>query len=209
MRPTTHMSRRALFICGDRLDASTYEEITKLVGIMAHMQEPYNTHGERVSAYAVRMAAALSMSSDDIAMVDIGARLHDIGKLLIRPDVLNSNRKLSHAERAELQNHARIGYMIVSQAGYADVIQEIVLHHHEKWDGSGYPHGIKGEQIPLPVQIISICDVYEAMTNMRPYRPAYTHDFTISYLKTRKRSDFDPQLVDLFVSQVDPQVDHG
>lgn len=186
-----------------------YSEIAKLVGIMSHMHEPYNTHGERVSTFAGRLARALKLSADEISMVEIGAHLHDIGKLLLRPEVLNSPRRLSPVERAELQNHARLGFMIVSQAGYADLIQKIVLFHHEKWDGSGYPHGVKGDQIIMPVQIVSICDVYEAMTNLRPYRDAYSHEFVISYLKSRKGSDFSPQLVDQFVTHVDPQVEHG
>ena len=184
------------------MDTPSYSDITRLVGILAHMQEPYNTHGERTAVFAVRLASALSMSSEEIAMVDISAKLHDIGKLLLRPELLNSNRRLSPAERSELQNHARLGYMIVCEAGYADVIQKAVLHHHEKWDGSGYPHGLKGDQIALPVQIVSICDVYEAMTNMRPYREAYTHQFTVSYLENRKGFDFNPELVDLFLTLV-------
>jgi HD-GYP domain-containing protein (c-di-GMP phosphodiesterase class II) len=166
------------------------------------MQEVYNTHGERVSAYAVQLAAGLSMSSDEIAMLEVGAKLNDIGKLLVRRELLNAGRPLSPAEKTDLENHAHLGHLIVSRAGYADIIQKIVLHHHEKWDGTGYPRGIKGNQIPLPVQIVSICDVYEAMTHMRPYREAYSHEFTISYLKSRATFDFSPQLVDLFVAQV-------
>lgn len=179
-----------------------YSDITKLVGIMAHMQEIYNTHGEHVSELALRMAAGLSMSSDEIAMLDVGAKLHDIGKLLVRRELLNAGRPLSFAEKADLENHAHLGHLIVSEAGYADIIQQIVLHHHEKWDGTGYPHGLMGDQIPLSVQIVSICDVYEAMTHTRPYREAYSHEFTIAYLKSRAAFDFSQQLVDMFVAQV-------
>lgn len=181
-----------------------YDEITKLVGILIHMREPYDSHGARVASLAARMAAEMGMTPDEIKMIGIGAHLHDVGKLMIRVSILNATRKLSYSERAEMQNHPRLGWSVVSQAGYDTVVQDIVLLHHEKWNGTGYPNGLMGDLIPLPAQIVSICDVYEALTNIRPYRAAYTHEEAQALIRTLKNKDFNADLVDLFLEKVVP-----
>lgn len=184
------------------MNTPDYHDIIRLVGILSHMREPYDSHGARVAGLAVRMATAVGMSPDDVKMVGIGAHLHDVGKLLIRVDLLNTTRKLSDAERAEMQSHTRLGWNIVTQAGYGTLIQQMVQFHHEKWNGTGYPHRLMGDVIPLAAQVISVCDVYEAMTNNRPYREAYSHEFTEAFMRSRKKIDFDGALVDLFFEKV-------
>jgi putative nucleotidyltransferase with HDIG domain len=179
-----------------------YEDIIKLVGILTHMREPFDHHGSRVAELAVRMATVAGMSSHEIKLVGVGAHLHDIGKQLIRVELLNSTRKLTDAEIAEMQNHTKLGWHIVTLAGYDKIIQDIVHHHHEKFDGSGYPFGLQKKQIPLVAQVVSICDVYEALTNRRPYREPYTLSFTKALMQRLKGTDFDPELVDLFFEKV-------
>jgi putative two-component system response regulator len=186
------------------LNTPDYFDIAKLVGILSHMREPYDTHGPRVAGFAARLATAIAMSPDDVRMVTIGAHLHDIGKLIVRADILNAPRKLNDAERAEMQSHVRLGYNIVQEAGYATIIKEIVMYHHEKWNGTGYPHGLMGDAIPMPAQVVAVCDVYEAMTNARPYRESYSHSFTEAFMKSRRKIDFNAVLVDLFFEQVMP-----
>jgi putative two-component system response regulator len=204
MRPATHMSRWAFFVSllGAFLNTPDYGDIAKLVSILIHMREPYNGHGARVADFAVRMATAAGLSSSDVKLIGIGAQLHDIGKLLIRPDLLNATRKLNDSERAEMQNHTRLGHNIVFQAGYEKMICDIVLFHQEKWNGSGYPLGLMGDQIPMPAQIVSVCDVYEALTNTRPYRLAYSVEEARALMLTLKNIDFGSHLVEMFFEKV-------
>ena len=147
-----------------------YDQITRLLSIISAMREPFDHHGEHVAGPAMKLARACGVAEKDVEMIGYGARMHDIGKLLIRTDVLNAPRKLTDAERAVIQTHSPLGWAIVHEAGYEQTIQDVVRHHHERMDGSGYPDGLMGEEIPLAARIVAICDVYEALTNRRPYR---------------------------------------
>jgi putative nucleotidyltransferase with HDIG domain len=182
--------------------AKEYDDVVELVGILAFMREPFDSHGGKVAERVEQMCVAMGIPESEKKLIVTGAHMHDIGKLLIRPELVNMPRKLTHSERAEMQNHTGLGWLAVQKAGYAQVIQDIVHHHHEAWDGSGYPIGLQDELIPLAARIVSICDVYEALTNRRPYRPAYDHDVAKSMMIVLKGKDFDPRLVDLFFSNV-------
>lgn len=184
------------------MNTPAYDDITKLVGILIRMREPYDSHGAQVAALAVRLATALGIPQDEVQMIGIGAHLHDIGKLLIRNEIVNATRKLNDAERMEMQTHTQLGWAIVAQAGYAKTIQNIVLCHQEKWNGSGYPRGLMGDAIPIEAQIVAICDVYEALTNARPYREAYSHEFAKSFMQSRRNVDFSSKLLNLFFPHV-------
>lgn len=184
------------------MNTPAYDDIAKLIGILIHMREPFDSHGPRVAGFAVRLATAMGMSSDEVQMIGVGAHLHDIGKLLIRQDLLNAPRRLNDAERAEMQTHTQLGWRIVTQAGYSRTIQNIVLSHQEKWNGNGYPNGLLGDAISKEAQIVGICDVFEALTNTRPYRDAFSPEFAQSFIKSRKKTDFNPELVDLFCEHV-------
>lgn len=179
-----------------------YEDVVDLVGILAFMREPFDSHGLGVAERVEKMCEAMNISEPEKGLIVTGAHLHDIGKLLIRPELVNMPRKLTAAERADMQNHTGLGWLVVQKAGYAQTIQDIVHHHHEAWDGSGYPIGLQDELIPLAARIVSICDVYEALTNRRSYRSAYDHDFAKALMISLKGKDFDPRLVDLFFSKV-------
>jgi putative nucleotidyltransferase with HDIG domain len=181
---------------------SIYGEVIKILGIFAHMREPYDDHGAHVAALVVKMTKALHIPADEAELIRIGAHLHDCGKLLMDPDLINQNRRLSGTERSDMQRHPGLGFEAVQEAGYPKTIQDIIHHHQEKWDGSGYPLGLQNELIPLAARIISICDVYAAMTHQRPYREAYTHEFTKVYMQSLRGKDFDPRLVDLFFDKV-------
>lgn len=179
-----------------------YDEINRLVSIISAMREPFNHHNDHVAVYAMRLADALGFSKDHATVIGWGAHLHDIGKLLIRTEILNSVSKLTNVERAEVENHAMLGWAMVNAAGYEETIQEIVRHHHEHWDGTGYPDGLKGEEIPVAARIVSVCDVYEALTNKRSYREAYSHRFAMTTMQIDKGIRFDAQMVDLFFAKV-------
>lgn len=179
-----------------------YEQITKLVGIITALREPYDHHGSRVARWVVSMARALSLPDDEVRLMEVGAHLHDIGKLILRKDIINAERRLSENERKEMQTHTVLGWEAVMEAGYDPMILDIVRHHHERLDGSGYPDGLKEGEISRPIQVVSICDVYEALTHKRPYREAYSHQFAMAMIQKDKRKTFDSELVDLFFAKV-------
>ena len=180
------------------------EELYRFLSIIDLMRGNYNHHGSRVAGYAVKLAAAMGLPDPDIELIRAGAYLHDVGKLLLDKDLLSLPRKLETDEYEIIQTHSRWGWAIVAQANYAPIIQGMVLSHHEKWDGTGYPDQLSGQQIPLAARILSVCDVYDALTNWRPYRDAYSHDFAVAYMQNGKGTAFEPQIVDLFFEKVMP-----
>jgi len=179
-----------------------YDEIKKLLSIVNSMREPFNHHGDHVAGLAVKLARELGLPEDEVNLIVIGAHLHDIGKLLIRTELLNCPRKLTQSERAEMETHVMLGWAVANAAGYESTIQDIVRSHHENWDGSGYPDGLTGEKIPVAVQVVTVCDVYEALTSTRSYREAYSHSFSMAFMQKFKGKHFNPSLVDLFFEKV-------
>lgn len=182
--------------------SSDYADVIEFAGILAFMREPFDSHGDKVAQRVAKMCTAMNIPEAEAELIIVGAHLHDVGKLLTQSDLVNMNRKLTISERADMQNHTNLGWNAVQRAGYHQIIQNIVHHHHEAWDGSGYPIGLQGELIPLAARIVGICDVYEALTARRPYRPAYDHEFAKALMLSLKGTDFDPRLVDLFFSKV-------
>ncbi len=181
---------------------TNYDDVIKILGILAHMRETYDSHGDKVSKCVVAMTTAMNIPEEEAKQIEIGAHLHDIGKLLIQADLVNMPRELAPAERGEMQRHTTLGFEAVQAAGYSQIIQDTVHYHQEKWDGSGYPDGLEGELIPLAARIVSVCDVYEALVAHRPYREPYTHEFAKALMMSLKGKDFDPRLVDLFFDKV-------
>lgn len=179
-----------------------YDEITKLVGIIVSLREPFDHHGSGVARLAVKMARAMDLPESDIELMTNGAHLHDIGKLLVDPSVLNASRKLTDDETKIMQTHTTLGWEVVQRAGYDQMILDIVRHHHEHFNGSGYPDGLIGYQIPQAARAIAICDAYDALTSKRAYRDAFSHQFAMAFIQKDKRKLFDPELVDLFFAKV-------
>lgn len=180
----------------------SYHEVKRLLTIVTSKRELYNHHGDRVAQLAAELAVARECTAETVKLIGTGAHLHDIGKLLIRGELLNLNRKLTEAERSELEQHALLGWEIVEEAGYDPIVKDIVRHHHERWDGKGYPDGLKGNAIPLSARIVSICDTYEALTSQRSYREAYSHPFAMAMIQKDKGTRFEASLVDLFFEKV-------
>ena len=179
----------------------------KFISIVDLMRDNYNHHASRVAEYTVKLAKAMGIPN--LEEIEAGAHLHDVGKFLVSKDVLNLARKLNHWERAMVEQHSLLGWAIVSEAKYHSIIQDMARWHHEKWDGSGYPDKLSGQQIPLPVRILSVADVFDALTNQRPYRDRYTYQFAKSYMQGLKGKDFDPEIVDVFFDKVIPAEEEG
>jgi putative two-component system response regulator len=133
--------------------------------------------------------------------IELAARLHDIGKVAIPDTLMQKASPLTDGERQILQTHAATGADLLSKAkfSYGELAQEIARHHHERWDGNGYPDGISGSAIPLAARIVAVCDAYDALTHEKTYRRAFSSDEAIAEILRQKELQFDPALVELFV----------
>lgn len=157
-------------------------------------------HSHRVSELCESIGKALDFSDEKILELKAIGLLHDIGKIAIDGDILNKAGKLTEEEWKEIKRHPEIGYRLLSSVNEMSDIADYVLAHHEKWDGTGYPKGLKGEEIPLSARIIAIADAYDAMTSERSYRKPLTHSEAIEELKRCSGSQFDPKLVEVFAN---------
>jgi len=156
-------------------------------------------HSERVAAYAERIGRALSLSVEDMRTLSISSLLHDIGKIGVPEYILDKPDRLSEEEFAAIKIHPEKGAEIIGDIPFYDIIKSGILYHHERWDGSGYPFGLAGEAIPLHARIIAIADVYDAITDDRPYRKGLTQTQAIEFFKENRTAMFDAVLVDVFL----------
>ncbi len=159
-------------------------------------------HSRRVAEIAKSIGMAVNMSSEDVKELETAGLLHDIGKIAIDENVLNKTGALTDMEYAHVKLHPEIGHRILNAAYEMSDLSVYVQNHHERWDGNGYPRGISERQIPLQSRIIAIADAYDAMTSARPYRAAKPPDFAIDQLIANAGTQFDPELVNIFVEQV-------
>lgn len=159
-------------------------------------------HCSRVADVCEKMGMALDLSEDQIMELKTVGLLHDIGKIAIDESVLHKPQKLTDYEWKEIKRHSEIGYRILSTADGMSDIAECVLYHHERWDGRGYPIGLKGEKIPLMSRIVSIIDAYDAMTSDRSYRYALPENVALEELEKNAGTQFDSKLVSVFIEKV-------
>ena len=159
-------------------------------------------HSRRVTQLTVRLAQALGISDDDILHIRRGALLHDMGKIGIPDSILHKPDKLTDEEWAIMRQHPQLAYDMLYPIEYLHPALEIPLTHHEKWDGTGYPRGLKGEEIPLVARLFAVVDVWDALTSDRPYRPAWSPEEARAYIREQSGKHFDPQVVDLFFKVV-------
>jgi response regulator RpfG family c-di-GMP phosphodiesterase len=161
------------------------------------------SHMQRVSQYAGLIASGLGMEPRAVEHVIAACSLHDIGKLSIPQRLLGKRRALSPAEQAGMREHVRFGYALLLDAGFplAGAAAKVALHHHEKFDGSGYPDGLAGQDIPLEARIASLADVFDALTSRRPQRCALGIDFALEYIRRQGGLHFDPDCVAAFLAE--------
>ncbi len=169
-------------------------------------EKSYETqdHADRIAFMARRMGALLGMNPEDQDLLELAASLHDIGKITIDQSILLKPTPLSSEEWRKLQQHPEIGYRITQAIPELRSISEIVLSHHERWDGSGYPQGLKRCAIPEMARIITIVDAFDAMTEGRPYKDAMTKEAAKEELLRLSGRQFDPEMVRLFLEKVYP-----
>lgn len=162
-----------------------------------------NGHSLRVTLYSMILARELNLDDTYMEDIEIAGLLHDIGKIAMPKSILCKNGKLTDEEFLVMKSHPVRGEKIVINIKKLQMISEWVKSHHEKWDGTGYPDGIKGTQIPLAGRIIALADTYDAMTSTRPYRTALSHEVAINEINRCAGTQFDPELAKLFVSLSD------
>jgi putative two-component system response regulator len=160
-------------------------------------------HLRRLSNYGEQLALACGFSPSDVAAVRYGGVLHDIGKIGVDEAILRKPGPLTPEEVAQMRRHPEIGAQIISQMRFAREVAPIISAHHEYWDGSGYPQGLSGEQIPIGARIITIVDAYDAMTTDRPYRAALSDVETLKRLRDSRGSQFAPDMLDVFLDLID------
>jgi putative nucleotidyltransferase with HDIG domain len=155
-------------------------------------------HSENVMKYAIVLAKKLGLSETELEHVKYAGLLHDIGKIGVSELILNKPGRLTPVEFDEIKKHPSLGANIISDVPFLQPLVPMILHHHEFYNGNGYPYGIKGEQIPLGARILSVVDAYEAMTSDRPYRKSLSQQAALEILLSGKGKQFDPYFVDVF-----------
>lgn len=159
-------------------------------------------HTQRVTELTMRMARLMNFSEEQLRHIHRGALLHDIGKLGIPDDILHKPGPLTEQELRVMQTHTQIAYDLLSPIDYLQPALNIPFYHHEKWDGTGYPHKLKGKAIPLEARIFAIIDVYDALSHDRPYRKAWPKQKVIEYILAESGKHFDPKVVEIFIKEI-------
>jgi putative two-component system response regulator len=193
------------------LEAAQQEIVERLARAAEYRDDATGEHIRRVGELSAHIAAAHSLSATDIALIRHAAPLHDIGKLGIPDHILLKPGRLTFEERAQMQTHTTIGARLLARGSspLIQVAEQIALTHHERWDGTGYPQGLRGNKIPLVGRIVAIADVFDALRSSRPYKPAWTLEHALGEIERQRRRQFDPDLVDHFLQVYDLPHNHG
>ncbi len=201
----TFMIQQAAYLVENHaLHENIYENLVSTLSALVKTVEARDAytkaHSARVKDTAIILAEDYGCSREELAVLDFAGRLHDIGKIGIRDDILLKPGRLTDEEYEKIKAHPLIGESIISQLGLWEKEKKIVRHHHERYDGTGYPDGLKGEEIPLLARILSVADAYDAMMSDRAYRSEMPEKEILKIIKDGRGGQFDPRVVDLFLS---------
>ena len=186
----------------DRLEESHISVIGALIGALEAKEAHLSGHAATTMHYSVEVGRKLGLGNDEIAAIKLGALFHDVGKIGVPEQLLSKPAELTEAEWVEMRAHPTIGASLLGNVPMLDRIRPVVLAHHENFDGTGYPHGLKGSEIPLAAQIISVADAYDAMTSERPYRVALRSKPALRELRANAGTQFNPVVVEAFIQVV-------
>ena len=183
----------------DKLEKAYMESVETLRYTVEAKDTYTRGHSDRVSEYSVLLGRKLGLSDQDVNTLKIGGLFHDIGKIGVPDSILLKNSKLTDDEYSEIKNHPTIGAHILSNATIFKDVLPVVKHHHERYDGNGYPGKLKGEEIPLVARIAAVADSFDAMTSRRTYRDSMDLDFVKTEIERCKGTQFDPSCADAFL----------
>lgn len=201
-----------------RLHEQTVEQAASLAYTLGSLEESYQAtllalsaaldtrdretegHSQRVTKLALAIGAELKLSVAELTNLERGALLHDVGKIGVSDNILRKAGPLTKAERELMNRHPQLGYDMLKAIPFLREALPVVLHHQERWDGSGYPEGLRGEDIPLGARIFAVADTYDAMTSTRPYRQAMTHEQALQEIRACSGTQFDPRVADAFLN---------
>jgi putative nucleotidyltransferase with HDIG domain len=187
-----------------RQNQELFLETIRTLAAAIDAKDPYTRgHSERVSSYSMAIARHLGMGQEEVFRVRIAAILHDVGKLGVRDDVLNKAGGLSPDEFDEIKRHPAIGAQIMQPIRLLKDVIPGIRNHHERWDGSGYPDGLRGEDIPMVARIIAVADTFDAMTTNRPYQKALSLDYVLAKMREMAGTGYDPTVVEALLQAVD------
>ncbi len=221
-----HQYRKKLENINKYLDKKVKEQAKEIIftqqisiEAIANMVESYDdetgTHVKRIERYTQLIINKLPMSQNNsqehISSIAFASILHDIGKLMIPKDILTKPAKLTQEEISIINTHAKLGGEVLKKANksfrdafkkdsYLKIASDIAMYHHEKWDGTGYPEGLKGTQIPSSARIVAIADVYDALRSKRVYKKGFTHEKAVEIMMHEKGKSFDPNLINIFLA---------
>lgn len=162
-------------------------------------------HAERVAAYAVAVADELGIDRKERLRIEYAALLRDIGKVNVPASLLNKSTPLEPEEWDEIKKHAMFGAEMVSSVPFLAFLSDLIMYHHECWDGSGYPHGLKGEEIPLGSRILAVTTDYDAIISDRPYHESQPPELALKQIKEGRGTRYDPAVVDAFLRVLESQ----
>jgi putative two-component system response regulator len=187
------------------LKRSEEQTVRRLAAAVEARDHETAEHIERVGDYSGLVALWLGLPADHCELIRRSSTLHDVGKIGVADEILLKPGPLTRAERVAMQRHAKIGHDILSGSDLdlLELAATIAWTHHERVDGTGYPRGLSGSEIPLEGRIVAVVDVYDALTSERPYRPALTHDRALALMRTGKGTQFDAIVLDVFLRALD------
>jgi putative two-component system response regulator len=184
--------------------------IVKTLSKIVETRDPYTSgHEDQVATISCKIAQEMKLTEEQIAAIHVAATLHDIGKISVPSEILTKPGRLSDLEREIIKTHCKVANDILSNIEFPYPVAEIIFQHHERMDGSGYPRGLKGDQIAMEARIIGTADVIDAMASYRPYRPALGVDAAIAEIVTYRGITYDPAVVDACLKVFKNTVKHG
>jgi len=186
-----------------------YQIIQTLTAAIEAKDKYTEGHSKRVEMYAEKVAQKLKLPSSKIESIKVAALLHDIGKIGIEDFILRKPQSLSEEEWEKIRQHPNIGLKILEDVDFSDDVKEFIKSHHERYDGKGYPQGLKGSEIPIEAYIIAAADAYDALTSDRPYRKAFTPQEAIDIIRQNKGTQFHPLVADALISVVQENINNS
>ncbi len=193
--PTSEAGRARAMEIGRRARDAATDVLTAFIAPLPHYR---GQPSALIAAIVVAMARELQLPDAEVDRILVAALLHDVGKVAVPQEILDKPAALTSAEWQTVVQHPRIGQVILEHAAALRDAVPIILHHHERFAGHGYPYGLRANQIPLGARIVAIADAYDAMTHDRPYKRAISHDAAIAELRQHAWTQFDPELVNVF-----------